>query len=116
MEVDEASDSPPKRTEQANGNCFVRREIPSERYGSVMGHLDNRVLSGTVRCETAAPSVKRCKLTIFIGLLRRKSFGNKSILLEELLRDLEDILKLVMNVISFFFDLISRRLARQDKI
>jgi hypothetical protein len=38
------------------------------------------------------------------------------VLLDELLRDLEDILKLAMNVLSLILDFISRRLARQDKM
>jgi hypothetical protein len=49
-------------------------------------------------------------------LSRRESLREKSVLLDELLRDLEDLIKLMMSFISFLFDRISRRLARQDKL
>lgn len=54
--------------------------------------------------------------TAVLGLPKRLSFREDQILLNELLRDLEDVIKLVMNLISFLFDYISRRMARQDKM
>jgi hypothetical protein len=57
------------------------------------------------------------RITVRVVVLeRRNSFREKSVLLDELLRDLEDILKLAMNVLSLILDFISRRLARQDKM
>ncbi|KIW01357.1 hypothetical protein, variant [Verruconis gallopava] len=50
------------------------------------------------------------------GPLRRPSFRDRSVLLDELLRDLEDIVRLFFNVISLIMDFFSRRMARQDKM
>lgn len=49
-------------------------------------------------------------------LEKKSSFRENSIILDELLRDLEDIFKLAMNVLGLILDFVSKRLARQDKM
>ena len=86
------------------GECWVRDGRPGLGLGS----------DGEFRLQSA-DGVKFDPAHTHTGMTRRRSFRDRSVLLDETLRDLEDIFRLAANIVSFLFDFISRRLARQDR-